>query len=131
VIQWGQGSIVDPDFFRNAQEAYENTILAIRLAEHKDVQLPVMVCQDGFITSHCIQNVNIFEDSEVKKFIGQREPVKALLNINDPVTMGPLQLQDYYFETKRQQEDAMQKAKSLYIEIGKELTKLQEKLMSI
>jgi pyruvate ferredoxin oxidoreductase alpha subunit len=114
-------------YSENAQEVYENTLLAIRLAEHKDVQLPVMVCQDGFITSHGVQNVEIFDDDIVKNYLGERKPAKALLNVDDPVTMGPLQLQDYYFETKRQQDVAMENAKKIYLEVGKELTQITGK----
>ncbi|MFH0876058.1 MAG: pyruvate ferredoxin oxidoreductase [archaeon] len=111
-------------FSENAQEAYENTILAIRLAEHTDVQLPVMVCQDGFITSHCVQNVTVLDDEKVKAFVGERKAEKPLLNYKDPVTVGPLQLQDYYFESKRQQDDAMEKAKKVFVEVGNELSKI-------
>ncbi len=111
-------------FSENAQEAYENTLLAVRLAEHKDVLLPVMVCQDGFITSHCVQNLNLFEDNVVKKFVGDYNPKKALLNTDDPVTYGPLQLQDYYFETQKQRADAILNSKKIYLELGKELSKV-------
>jgi pyruvate ferredoxin oxidoreductase alpha subunit len=111
-------------YCEDAQEAYEHTLLALRLAEHKDVLLPVMVCQDGFITSHGVQNVTIFDDDAVKKFIGERKAEKQLLNLKDPVTFGPLELTDYYFESKRQQEEAMEKAKLLFLEIGRELSKI-------
>ncbi len=114
-------------YSEDAQEAYEHTLLGIRLAEHPDIQLPVMVNQDGFITSHCVQNVKIMEDAEVRNFVGERKPIKALLNVEDPITVGPLQLQDYYFETKRQQVDAIQKSMQAFLEIGKELSKLTGK----
>ncbi|MCD6590588.1 MAG: pyruvate ferredoxin oxidoreductase [Candidatus Aenigmarchaeota archaeon] len=111
-------------YSENAQEVYEHNLLAIRLAEHKDVLLPVMVCQDGFITSHGVENVGIFPDDIVRNFVGEYEPEKFLLNINDPVTFGPLELTDYYFETKRQQEEAMDKARKIFLEIGKELSRI-------
>ena len=109
-------------YSENAQEAYENTLLAVRLAEK--VLLPAMVCQDGFITSHGVENVKIFEDDKVRKFLGSYKPNKPLLDVNNPVTYGPLQLTDYYFETKRQQEPAMEEAKNSYLQIGKELSKI-------
>jgi len=111
-------------YSENAQEVYEHNLLAIRLAEHKDVLLPVMICQDGFITSHGVENVGIFPDDIVRNFVGEYEPEKFLLNINDPVTFGPLELTDYYFETKRQQEEAMDKARKIFLEIGKELSRI-------
>jgi len=97
-------------FSENPQEAYENTIVAVRIAEHKDILLPVMVCQDGFITSHGVEGVEIFPDEEIKKFIGEYKIERSLLDVDKPVTYGPLDLQDYYFEHKRQQVEAMESA---------------------
>lgn len=99
-------------------------MLAVRLAEHKDVMLPVMVCQDGFITSHGVENVTIFDDKPVKAFVGEYKPAKPLLNTDDPVTVGPIQLPDYNFETRRQQDWAMNNAKKVFLDIGKELSKI-------
>ncbi len=108
-----------------AQEAYENMFLALKLAEHNDIQLPVMVCEDGFITSHCVQNVKIYDDDVMKKFVGgDRKPEHALLDLKNPITVGAIELQDYFFETKRQQQDAMENVPKVYLEIGKELSKL-------
>jgi pyruvate ferredoxin oxidoreductase alpha subunit len=111
-------------FCEDAQEAYEATILAVRIAEHAEVQLPVMICQDGFITSHGMQNVETLDDADVKNFVGEYLPKKWLLNTDDPVTVGPLQLQDYNFETQRQRNDSMLGAKEIYLKIGKELSKI-------
>ena len=97
-------------FSENPQEAYENTIVAVRIAEHKDILLPVMVCQDGFITSHGVEGVEIFPDEAIKKFIGEYKIERSLLDVDKPVTYGPLDLQDYYFEHKRQQAQAMESA---------------------
>jgi pyruvate ferredoxin oxidoreductase alpha subunit len=111
-------------YSENAQEAYENTLLAIRLAEHKDVLLPAMVMQDGFIISHGVENVEIFDDEAVKKFVGERKPDRYLLDVDHPYTIGPLALPDYYFEIKRQQEEAMRNALKVYLEVGDELSKI-------
>jgi pyruvate ferredoxin oxidoreductase alpha subunit len=108
----------------DGQETYEATFIAVKLAEHPEVMLPVMVCMDGFITSHAMQNIELFEDAEMKKFVGEYAPKKWLLNTDDPHTVGPLQLQDYNFETQRQRNDAMLKAKEVYLEVGKELSKI-------
>jgi pyruvate ferredoxin oxidoreductase alpha subunit len=97
-------------FAENAQEAYENTIVAVKIAEHKKILLPVMVCQDGFITSHEVAAVELFPDEKVKKYIGEYTSEYSLLNTDKPVTFGPIDLQDYYFEHKRQQAEAMQNA---------------------
>lgn len=111
-------------YSENAQEAYENTLLALKIAEHPDVLLPVMVMQDGFITSHGVEVVKVLEDEEVKKFIGERKPDRYLLEVQNPYTVGPLALPDYYFEVKRQQEEAIWKAKDVYLEVGEQLSKL-------
>jgi len=105
-----------------AQEAYEAVFLALRLAEHKEVQLPVMVCEDGFITSHCVQNVRIYDDDAMKRFAGARKPEFSLLDLKAPITVGAIELQDYYFESKRQQEEAMKSALKAYLEAGRELS---------
>ncbi|MCD6419231.1 MAG: pyruvate ferredoxin oxidoreductase [Synergistetes bacterium] len=114
-------------YSESSQEAYENMFLALRLAEHPDVLLPVMVMQDGFITSHGVEIVELLDDDEVKEFIGEYKPLKPLLDVDNPVTYGPLDLYDYYFEHKRQQVEAMKHAKKVYLEVGKELSKLTGK----
>ena len=114
-------------FCENAQEVYEHMLLALRLAEDERVLLPVMVNQDGFITSHAVEPVRIYDDVVVKKFVGERKPKRYLLDVDHPYTVGPLALPDYYFEIKKQQEDAIYAAKSVYLEIGKELSKITER----
>ncbi|MBN2102317.1 MAG: pyruvate ferredoxin oxidoreductase [Candidatus Aenigmarchaeota archaeon] len=111
-------------YSETAQEAYENMFLALKLAENKNVQLPAMVCLDGFITSHGVENVEIYDDKTMKDFAGEYKPIDPLLDVDNPITYGPLQLQDYYFETKRQQVDAMKNAKKVFLEAGKELSKI-------
>jgi len=111
-------------YSETAQEAYENMFLALKIAENSDVKLPVMVCLDGFITSHGVENVEIYDDTTIKEFVGEYKPADPLLDTDNPVTYGPLQLQDYYFETKRQQVDAMNNTKRVFIEAGKELSKI-------
>lgn len=114
-------------FNEDAQEAYEATLLAVRIAEHPEINLPVMICIDGFITSHGVQNVELYDDADAKQFVGDYDPKKWLLNTDDPHTVGPLQLQDYNFESQKQRNDSMLKAKQVYLEMGKELSKLTGK----
>ncbi len=107
-------------YSRNAQEAYENTIMAMRIAEHPDVLLPTMVCLDGFITSHGMENVTVYDKSDVQAFIGTYEPTNHLLDPELPVTIGPLDFSDYYFEHKRGQIDAMNAARRVVLDVSKE-----------
>ncbi len=111
-------------FSENNQEAYDNTLMAHRIAEHKDVLLPLMICQDGFITSHSIENIELEEDSLVKEFVGKYEPKHYLLNDKEPIAIGPLDLQAYLFEHKAQQAEAMRNAKKVILEVSKEFEKL-------
>ena len=111
-------------FSENNQEAYDNTLMANRIGEHKDVQLPVMVCQDGFITSHSIENIELEDDEFVKNFVGTYKPEHYLLNDKEPIAVGPLDLQAYLFEHKTQQADAMRNAKKVILEVSKEFEKL-------
>ena len=110
-------------FSENNQEAYDNNLMAHRIAENKDVQLPIMICQDGFITSHSIENIQLEEDSEVKKFIGKYHPEHYLLNKNEPIAVGPLDLQGYLFEHKAQQGEAMKAAKQVILDVAKDFEK--------
>ena len=107
-------------FSENNQEAYDNNLMAHKIAENKDVQLPIMICQDGFITSHSIENIQLENDEDVKKFVGQYKPEHYLLNRDEPIAVGPLDLQAYLFEHKAQQAEAMKKAKEVIKEVSKE-----------
>jgi pyruvate ferredoxin oxidoreductase alpha subunit len=111
-------------FSENNQEAYDNMLMAHRIAEHKDVLLPVMICQDGFITSHSIENIELVEDEKVKEFVGKYKPEHYLLNSKEPMAIGPLDLQAYLFEHKTQQAIAMKNAKKVIKEVAEDFEKL-------
>jgi len=111
-------------FSENNQEAYDNLVMAHRIAEHKDVLLPLMVCQDGFITSHSIENIELIEDDLVKNFVGKYEPEHYLLNSKNPISMGPLDLQAYLFEHKKQQAQGMVNAKKVILDVAKDFEKM-------
>lgn len=106
------------------QEAYDNILQAVRIAEHKDVQLPVMVCQDGFITSHAVENIELLEDDKVKEFVGEYKPEHFLLNAKEPIAMGPLDLPAHCFEHKREQAESMMNARRVILEVAQEFEKL-------
>ncbi len=111
-------------FSENNQEAYDNLVMAHKIAEHKDVLLPLMVCQDGFITSHSIENIELIEDDKVKEFVGKYKPEHYLLNDKEPIAIGPLDLQGYLFEHKTQQAIAMRNAKKVILEVAKDFEKM-------
>jgi len=111
-------------YSENCQEIYDNLIQAVRIAEEGSVLLPVMVAFDGFIISHGTERVEIFEDEKVREFIGGFKSEHPLLNIDKPVTYGPLDLYDYYFEHKRQQVEAMKNALDVIKKVGQEYAQL-------
>lgn len=107
-------------YAENNQEVYDNLVMAYRIGEHKDVMLPVMICQDGFITSHAVENINLLEDKEVKDFVGEYEPENYLLNPECPMAVGPYSVTNYYFEAKRAQAEALKNAKQVTLDVAKE-----------
>ena len=111
-------------FSENNQEAYDNTLMAHRIAENKNVLLPLMVCQDGFITSHSIENIELVEDEKVKEFVGEYHPEHYLLNKEEPIAVGPLDLQSYLFEHKAGQAEAMKAAKQVILDVAKDFEKM-------
>ena len=108
----------------NPQEAYDLTLCAFRIGEHKDVRLPVISNQDGFITSHTAQNVKTLTDDEAGDFVGDYLEVNSLLNFNTPVTHGVQTEEDWHFEHKAKQNDAMMKSSKVIEEVFEEFAKL-------
>ncbi len=106
------------------QEAYDNYIQSFLIAEHPDVRLPMMVCQDGFITSHAVMNIELIEDEKVKKFVGSYEPENYLLNPETPMAVGPYANSPFYMETKKNQRSAMKNAKKVILDVAKEFEKI-------
>ncbi len=104
----------------NNQEAYDNMLQAFRIAEHENVHLPVMICQDGFITSHAVENINLLEDAPVKKFVGDYEPEHFMLNEKEPMAVGPYAVSGYCMEAKKAQAEAMIRAKQVILDVAKE-----------
>ncbi len=108
-------------YAENAQEAYDNLIQAVRIAEHPKVLLPVMVNVDGFIVSHAAESAILLEDEEVRQFIGEYKPRFSLLDVDNPITVGPFDgLHGHFFEFKTAQIEAMANAKQVILEVGKE-----------
>jgi pyruvate ferredoxin oxidoreductase alpha subunit len=100
------------------QEAYDNFLQAMPIGENPSVRLPVMICQDGFITSHAIQNITLLEDDEVKGFVGDYCPEHYLLKARNPLAVGPYDVSAYYMEHKKQQAEAMKNAKQVILDVA-------------
>ncbi|MDO4173124.1 MAG: pyruvate ferredoxin oxidoreductase [Eubacteriales bacterium] len=106
-------------FAENNQEAYDNYIQCMPISEHPDVRLPIMACQDGFITSHAVENIELEEDALVKEFVGEYNPENYLLKHENPLAVGPYGISPYYMEAKVAQAEAMKRAKQVILDVGK------------
>lgn len=106
------------------QEAYDNMVMAYRISENKDVMLPIMICQDGFITSHAVMNMELLDDEVVKNFVGEYNPEEFLLNKNETMAIGPYAITDYYMETRKAQAHAMENAKQVILDVAAEFEKI-------
>lgn len=111
-------------YAENNQEAYDNFIMAYRIAEHKDVRLPIMTCMDGFITSHAVENITLIEDEAVKNFVGEYNPEHYLLNENETMAVGPYAVSNYCMEAKRAQAQGMMNAKQVILDVAKEFEEI-------
>lgn len=105
-------------YAENNQEAYDNFVQAYRIAEHEDVMTPVMICQDGFIVSHGVENIELIEDEKVKGFVGEYNPAHSLLS--GPMAVGPYATSPYGMEAKRAQAEGVNRAKNVILQVGKE-----------
>lgn len=111
-------------FAENVQEAYDNSLISFRIAEHMDVRLPVMNCLDGFIVTHAIESLSPLSDAQVKEFVGEFKAVKPLLNYKDPHSFGPFDMPDYYYEHKYQQAMAMNNVLPVMNEVLQEFERM-------
>ena len=111
-------------YSENNQEAYDNFVMAYPIAENVKVHLPVMICQDGFITSHGVENIELLEDEDVKNFVGEYHPEEFLLNAGAPMAVGPYSVVGYAMEARKNQELALERAKDVILEVAKEYEKV-------
>jgi len=111
-------------YSETAQETYDNLIQAIRIAEDERVRLPAMVCMDGFIISHAVDRVELLEDEEVRKFVGEFKAINPLLDVEHPVTYGAIALPDYYTEHKRQHSEALRNSPKVILEVAEEYARI-------
>ena len=109
-------------FAETNQEVYDNYLQAMRIGEA--VGLPIMICQDGFITSHAVENIELLEDDIVKTFVGEYEPEHYLLKDNEPFAVGPYAVTNYVMEAKRAQMQGLRNAKQVTLDVAKEFEQI-------
>ena len=103
---------------------YDNFIQAYPIAENPAVHLPIMICQDGFITSHAVENIVLLEDKAVKDFVGEYEPEEFLLNAGKPIAVGPYSVSNYVMEARKNQEIALENAKEVIADVAEKYRQL-------
>ena len=108
-------------FAENAQEAYDLTVIAPRLAEHPDVLLPVLVCLDGFTITHSAEPVALLPDEAVAAFVGDYQMPYAMLDVAHPSSHGPFAMPDYYYELRRAADGRAEAALDVFAELAAEL----------
>lgn len=112
-------------YCENAQEVYDLSFVALRLAE--EVKLPVMICMDGFITTHTYEPVETLDDKKIKHFVGSYKAKTTLFDFKKPITLGHFAMPDSYFEFKEGQEKAMELALKKYETIQKKFAKVRDR----
>lgn len=110
-------------YAENNQEAYDNYLQAHRIGETADVRLPVMICEDGFITSHALENIELEEDEAVRSFVGEYHPENYLLKSENPLAVGPYGTSPYYMEARVAQAEAMKNAKRAILDVAADFEK--------
>lgn len=110
-------------YAENNQEAYDNYLQAMRISEDPAVRLPIMICQDGFITSHAVENILLEEDDAVKAFVGEYHPEHALIGRDHPLAVGPYDTCPYCMEHKVQMAEAMKHAKQVILDVAADFEK--------
>ncbi|MDR0791649.1 MAG: pyruvate ferredoxin oxidoreductase [Methanomassiliicoccaceae archaeon] len=118
-------------FAENVQEAYDNAIIAPRIAEHMDVQLPMMTCLDGFILTHAIERMTPIDTHAVKEFVGEYKAVYPLLDWKNPVTYGVMDSPDFYYEHRYQMKEAMDAALKVAEDVFRDFAKISGRKYSV
>ena len=107
-------------YCESPQEAYDTIIQAYRIAEHKRVLLPVMVCVDGYYLTHTSEPVSML--TSLDGFLGDYEP-EFKLDTENPLSLGEYANPDYYQEFKEAQHNAMGNALSVIGEVNEEFAR--------
>jgi len=115
-------------FAENAQEAYDLTVMAPRIAEHPQVLLPVLVCQDGFTITHSAEPMTLLDDDLVAGFVGAYEIPRPMLDTTRPTSQGPFAMPDYYFELRRQQTQALESSLDAFADVAAQFGELSGRI---
>lgn len=110
-------------YAKDAQEVYDLLLQSFLIAEHEDVQTPIMINMDAFLVTHTHQKIQIEDDAVVKQFIGEKNPQNSLLDLENPVSYGGATRPDYYQEARRNQLQGLLNAYKVIAEVGENFGK--------
>ncbi|MFO7570059.1 MAG: transketolase C-terminal domain-containing protein [Smithellaceae bacterium] len=110
-------------FTENGQEAIDLSIQAFKIAEHKDVMLPVSVNIDGFQLTHMVEPVEMPTQEEVDQFLPPLAP-HATLHPSKPVTMGAFSMADYFTEIMKAKDEVLKNSKKVILDVWDEWAKM-------
>ena len=125
---WGEFNDIMPErdsgwlsvFCENGQEVFDMIIQGYKIAENKDVLLPIMVNLDAFTLTHTVEEINFYEQDDIDKFLPDYKPEHAYLNPDEPMAVGIFTPPEYVMEMRYQTEIAMQKSKEIIENVTKE-----------
>jgi pyruvate ferredoxin oxidoreductase alpha subunit len=112
-------------YVENAQESFDTHIQAYKIAE--ELKTPVMVCLDGYVVSHTYEPIKLLEKQKVNQFLGEYSS-DASLNPTKPVTMGPVGTPEFYMHFRKQQQDALEKAKEVIMKVNREFASMSKRV---
>lgn len=107
-------------YVEDAQEALDMMIQAYRIAEHKDVMIPMMVNLDGFVLTHTYEVVDIPTQEEVDGYLPGINMIDNKMDIDNPKSLCITAGNDWNMEFKIKQEIDMQNSKKIIQEVDKE-----------
>ncbi|HQI24132.1 MAG TPA: transketolase C-terminal domain-containing protein [Smithella sp.] len=110
-------------FVENGQEAIDMSIIAFKIAEHKDVMLPVNVNIDGFQLTHMVEPFEMPSKEEVDRFLPPFVP-HATLHPAKPVTIGAFAMSDYFTEIMKAKDEALKNSKKVIADVLDEWGKM-------
>ena len=110
---------------RDPQAVYDLNLAAVRIGEHPDVRLPVIVCYDGFVTSHQKRRIHVFDDPDaLRAFLGERPNFATPFDMAHPKTFGPYMNDPDLINNKVQLWEAMEEARAVIPAVLAELQAL-------
>lgn len=110
-------------FAETAQECFDLTLMQFRISEDKRVLTPSMACMDGFTLTHVYEPVDIPEQKTIDEFLPAYKPSHAVLDPDDPMTLGPIGFPSHYMEMRYVQNKALVDSIKVIEEVYKDFSK--------